>query len=157
MSKTHVILLSLALSILTFSAKSQDLNVLRKKHFNTEKSIAIQGYDPVSYFSESKAKKGTKEFAYNYGNAIYYFSSKANLDIFKANPNKYEPQFGGWCAYAMGNSGEKVEIDPKTFKIIGGKLYLFYHTLFNNTLDTWNKNENTLLQQANTNWKKIFK
>lgn len=157
MSKTLVILLSLTLSILTFSAKSQDLNALRKKHFNTEKSIAIQGYDPVSYFSESKAKKGNKEFAYNYGNAIYYFSSKANMDLFKANPNKYEPQFGGWCAYAMGNSGEKVEIDPKTFIIVGGKLYLFYHTLFNNTLDTWNKNENVLLQQANANWKKIFK
>ena len=121
------------------------------------KRIAIQGYDPVSYFSESKAKKGSKEIAYNYGNAIYYFSSKANMDLFKANPNKYEPQFGGWCAYAMGNSGEKVEIDPKTFKIVGGKLYLFYHTLFNNTLDTWNKNENVLLQQANANWKKIFK
>jgi hypothetical protein len=57
----------------------------------------------------------------------------------------------------MGNTGEKVEVDPKTFKIVGGKLYLFYHTLFNNTLDTWNKSESTLLSQANNNWKKIFK
>jgi YHS domain-containing protein len=154
------ILTTILLLIIQFNALNlfaQDLNALRKKHFNIEKSIAIQGYDPVSYFSESKAKKGSKEIAFNYGNAIYYFSSKANLDLFKANPNKYEPQFGGWCAYAMGNSGDKVEIDPKTFKIVGGKLYLFYHTLFNNTLDTWNKNENVLLQQANANWKKIFK
>ncbi len=60
MSKSLVIFLSLTLGILSFSAKSQDLNALRKKHFNTEKSIAIQGYDPVSYFSESKAKKETK-------------------------------------------------------------------------------------------------
>lgn len=157
MSKSLIIFLCISLSILSFSAKSQDLNTLRKKHFNTEKTIAIQGYDPVSYFSELKAKKGNKEIAYNYGNMLYYFSSKSNLDLFKANPNKYEPQFGGWCAYAMGNTGEKVEVDPKTFKIIGGNLYLYYHTLFNNTLDTWNKNENVLLQQANANWKRIFK
>ena len=151
MIKSIKLLSLLAIIFSSISLHSQDLNALRKKHFNIEKSIAIQGYDPVSYFSESKAKKGSKEIAYNYGNAIYYFSSKANMDLFKANPNKYEPQFGGWCAYAMGNSGEKVEIDPKTFKIVGGKLYLFYHTLFNNTLDTWNKNENVLLQQANAN------
>lgn len=157
MIKSIKLLSLLAIIFSSISLYSQDLNALRKKHFNIEKSIAIQGYDPVSYFSESKAKKGSKEIAYNYGNAIYYFSSKANMDLFKANPNKYEPQFGGWCAYAMGNSGEKVEIDPKTFKIVSGKLYLFYHTLFNNTLDTWNKNENVLLQQANANWKKIFK
>jgi YHS domain-containing protein len=157
MSKTFFLLSTLILSILFFSANSQDINALRKSHFNLEKSIAIQGYDPVSYFLEAKAKKGNKEFAFNYGNAVYYFSSKGNLDLFKSNPTRYEPQFGGWCAYAMGNTGEKVEIDPKTFKITGGKLYLFYHTFLNNTLDSWNKNENILLQHANSNWKKIFK
>ncbi|MBP9933760.1 MAG: hypothetical protein KBF25_08695 [Chitinophagaceae bacterium] len=88
---------------------------------------------------------------------IYYFNSQNNLDLFKALPSKYEPQFGGWCAYAMGNTGEKVEIDPKTLKIIGGKLYLFYHTLFNNTLESWNKNERVLLAKANLNWKQLFK
>ena len=157
MTKPLIFLFIFIFGMLTFSAKSQDVNALRKTHFNLEKSIAIQGYDPVSYFVESKAKKGSKEFNFNYGNAIYYFTSKTNLELFKASPNKYEPQFGGWCAYAMGNTGEKVEIDPKTFKIVGGKLYLFYHSLFNNTLDTWNKNENGLLQQAITNWKRTFK
>jgi len=154
------ILTTILLLIIQFNALNivaQDLNTLRKKHFNIEKSIAIQGYDPVSYFTAAKAIKGNKQYAYNYGNAIYYFSSSTNLELFKALPNKYEPQFGGWCAYAMGNTGEKVEIDPKTFKIVGGKLYLFYHSLFNNTLDTWNKSESSLLQNANANWKKIFK
>ena len=136
---------------------AQDMNALRKKHFNTEKSIAIQGYDPVCYFSESKAKKGSSSFAFNYGNVVYYFLSQTNLDLFKLNPAKYEPQFGGWCAYAMGNTGEKVEIDPKTFKIINGKLYLFYNSLFNNTLKTWNTKEAILLPKSVTNWKNIFK
>jgi|688.fasta_scaffold470317_1 YHS domain-containing protein len=157
MIKSIKLLGLLAFIFSSISLYSQDLNALRKKHFNLEKSIAIQGFDPVSYFTAAKAIKGNKQYAYNYGNAIYYFSSSTNLELFKASPNKYEPQFGGWCAYAMGNTGEKVEIDPKTFKIIGGKLYLFYHTLFNNTLDTWNKSESTLLSQANNNWKKIFK
>jgi len=157
MIKSIKLLGLLAFIFSSISLYSQDLNALRKKHFNLEKSIAIQSFDPVSYFTADKAIKGNKQYAYNYGNAIYYFSSSTNLDLFKASPSKYEPQFGGWCAYAMGNTGEKVEIDPKTFKIIGGKLYLFYHSLFNNTLDTWNKNETNLIPQANTNWKKTFK
>ncbi len=76
--------------------------------------------------------------------------------MFLKNYKTYEPEFGGWCAYAMGNTGEKVEIDPETFKIINGKLYLFYNAYFNNTLKLWNKNEATLLKQANTNWTKYY-
>ena len=136
---------------------AQDLNVLRQKHYNVEKSIALQGYDPVSYFVGASPKKGNPAYAFNYGNILYYFSSQTNLDAFKLNPAKYEPQYGGWCAYAMGNTGEKVEIDPKTFKIINGKLYLFYNSLFNNTLKTWNTKEAILLPKSATNWKNIFK
>ena len=106
---------------------------LRKKHFNLENGLAIQGYDPVAYFTKNKAVKGKKDFAiYNQG-ATYYFSSSENKELFKSNPSKYEPEYGGWCAYAMGAKGEKVEIDPETFKIINGKLFLFYNKFFNNT------------------------
>ena len=62
----------------------------------------------------------------------------------------------GWCAYAMGAKGEKVSIDPETFKIINGKLYLFYNSYFNNTLKSWNKNEPTLKAKADVNWKRIY-
>lgn len=137
--------------------KAQDINDLRKKHFNISNGLAIQGYDPVNYFTEGVAKKGDQQFSFKYGQVIYRFRSKTNLELFKSSPGKYEPQYGGWCAYAMGNTGEKVEIDPKTFKIIDGKLYLFYHTIFNNTLTTWNKNQTQLLTQSINNWKKIFK
>jgi len=128
----------------------------RLTHFNLENKVAIRGYDPVSYFKQSKAVKGKKEIATNFEGVIYNFSSVANRDVFIKKPMNYEPQFGGWCAYAMGSSGEKVEIDPETFKIVEGKLYLFYNAYFNNTLKSWNKDELNLKKKAETNWKKIF-
>jgi YHS domain-containing protein len=74
--------------------------------------------------------KGSKEFAVYHQGVTYYFSSAENKALFKANPAKYEPEYGGWCAYAMGKNGEKVNIDPATFKIMNGKLYLFYNKYF---------------------------
>ena len=76
---------------------------------------------------------------------------------FKKNPAQYEPQYGGWCAYAMGDSGEKVSIDPETFKVLDGKLYLFYNKFFNNTLKSWNKDEAKLKKSADANWSKTFR
>lgn len=149
----------LFVSALIFSLSSfvqaQDAN-LRKTQFNLEKGIAIQGYDPVAYFTQNKAVEGDKANAIFYAGVTYYFSSAANKELFKKDPAKYEPQYGGWCAYAMGAKGEKVEIDPETFKIVNGKLYLFYNKAFNNTLKTWNKDEANLKAAADKNWVKIF-
>lgn len=129
----------------------------RISQYNLENKVAIQGYDPVGYFNQGKAIKGKKEITALYQGVIYKFSSSENKETFLKNPSKYEPQYGGWCAYAMGSAGEKVEINPETFKIIDGKLYLFYNVYFNNTLKSWNKDENNLKSKADTNWKKIFK
>lgn len=129
----------------------------RVKHFNLEKGLAIQGHDPTAYFTQSKAVKGTKQFAATVEGATYYFASAVNKDLFVKDPKKYEPQYGGWCAYAMGATNEKVEIDPETFKIVGGKLYLFYHSWVNNTLTKWNKDEGTLKPKADANWVTKFK
>ena len=129
----------------------------RTSEFNLEKKVAIQGYDPVGYFKLNKAVKGKKEISSNYEGVIYYFSTMENKNLFLKTPAKYEPQYGGWCAYALGDSGDKVEINPETFKIIDGKLFLFYNAYFNNTLKSWNKNEATLKMKADTNWKKIIK
>jgi YHS domain-containing protein len=123
--------------------------------FNLEKGIAVQGYDVVAYFN-GKAEKGSTSLAVIYQGVRYHFSSAANKEEFKKNPGKYEPQYGGWCAYAMGESGEKVEIDPETFKILNGKLYLFYNKRFNNTLKSWNKDEQKLKPKADANWSKLF-
>ncbi len=123
--------------------------------FNLENKIAIQGYDPLSYF-KGKPSKGKKEITATYEGVVYNFSSVANRDAFLKKPTSYEPQYGGWCAYAMGSSGDKVEIDPETFKILDGKLYLFYNAYFNNTLKIWNKDEVNLKKKADTNWKKFI-
>lgn len=137
-------------------AQSQDLSAKRKTDFNLEKGVAIQGYDPVAYVQQNKAVKGSKDLAVFHQGILYYFSSAGNKEEFKKNPTKYEPQYGGWCAYAMGAKGEKVSIDPETFKIVGGKLYLFYNKLFNNTLTDWNKDESNLKSKADLNWQKLF-
>ena len=123
--------------------------------FNLEKGLAVQGYDVVSYF-KNKAEKGSTSLAVIYQGVRYHFSSAANKEEFKKNPGKYEPQYGGWCAYAMGESGEKVEVDPETFKILNGKLYLFYNKRFNNTLKSWNKDEQNLKPKADANWSKLI-
>lgn len=149
------LLLIAAVSLLSVSVQAQD--GLRKKHFNLDNGIAISGYDPVSYFTQNKAVKGNKDMAVYHQGATYYFSSTANKEAFKANPSKFEPEYGGWCAYAMGEKGEKVSIDPETFKIVNGKLYLFYNRFFNNTLKDWNKNEASLKARADANWMKLFR
>lgn len=129
----------------------------RIDQYNLENKVAIQGYDPVAYFTQGKAIKGKKELATSYQGVIYKFLSGENKETFLKNPSKYEPQYGGWCAYAMGSAGEKVEINPETFKIIDGKLYLFYNAYFNNTLKSWNKDETNLKAKADNNWKKTYK
>ena len=141
-------------SIISLNVFSQDINT-RKKHFLTEKGVALSGYDALTYF-QGKLQKGKKEYSYTQEGITYQFTSANNLEIFKKNPSKYEQQFGGWCAYAMGSKGEKVEVDPENYKITNGTLYLFYKNFFSNTLDDWNKDEPKLKKKADENWKKTL-
>ena len=140
--------------VVLFSVSCFSQNAKRLESFNLEKKTGIKGYDPVAYFKQKKAIKGNKELSYTYEGVIYNFSTKENKEAFIKTPTIYEPQYGGWCAYAMGSSGDKVEIDPETFKIIDNKLYLFYNAYFNNTLKSWNKEEKNLKIKADLNWKK---
>lgn len=142
-------------TMLVFSASAQ--KEIRTKHFNHQTGLGIHGYDPVAYFEQNKALKGNKQFAASAEGITYYFSSAINKELFLKDYKKYEPQYGGWCAYAMGANNEKVEIDPETFKIKDGKLFLFYHSVFNNTLQKWNESEKELKIKADKNWTIIFK
>ncbi len=151
------IALFLTFALISYAAFAQDATAIRKKHFNLEDGLAIDGYDPVSYLTQNKAIKGKKEFALVHQGATYYFSSLQNKEEFRRNPVKYEPEYGGWCAYAMGSKGDKVSIDPKTFKVVNGKLYLFYNRFFNNTLTDWNKDEDGLRKKADVNWGKTYR
>ena len=140
---------------LTNLSLAQSTPTVRKQQFNLENNLAIQGYDPVAYFTQKRAVKGSSAITTNYKNVTYRFATTADKDLFLKSPDQYEPQYGGWCAYAMGATGEKVEIDPETFKIIDGKLYLFYHSFINNTLTKWNKDEVNLHKKADASWSKF--
>ncbi len=149
---TYSVILLLAVSY----AQAQTEQV-RKQHFNISKTgLAIEGYDPVAYITEQKAKEGKPEFSNSYKGITYRFANEGNKKLFIANPEKYEPAYGGWCAYAMNYAGKKVEVDPKTFKIIDGKTNLFYNFYFNNTLTDWNKSEPAYKTKADQNWDKII-
>ena len=123
--------------------------------YNTKKGAIANGYDVVAYFG-NKAKKGNKKYTTKYDGVSFRFSSKENLETFKKSPDRYIPQYGGYCAYAIGLDGKKVSINPKTFEIRDNKLYLFYNSWGTNTLELWNKEGAEKLQkQADINWKKI--
>ncbi len=127
----------------------------QKIDYNIQKGFVANGYDVVSYFS-NKAVKGNAKFTHAFDCASYKFSSKENLDNFKSNTAMYIPQYGGYCAYAMGKNGEKVSVNPKTFEIRDGKLYLFYNSWGTNTLEIWLKEEPKALQKkADGTWEKI--
>lgn len=120
---------------------------------NQSDGIAIDGYDVVAYFTEDKAVEGTKDYATQYYGLWYYFSSEKHLDLFKANPQKYLPEYGGWCAYAVATKSQKMGVDPETFEIRDGKLYLFYNGFFNNTLKDWKQeNPKELVKKGDQNW-----
>lgn len=147
--KTTILIL---LFLFIYSGIAMAQPALRAKHFNLENGLAIQGFDPVAYFTQHKAVKGNKQYVATSDGVKYYFATTANKNLFLKDIKKYEPQYGGWCAYAMGATNEKVEIDPETFKIINGKLYLFYHSWVNNTLTKWNEDEVNLKKKADANW-----
>ncbi|GAB3521162.1 YHS domain-containing (seleno)protein [Photobacterium alginatilyticum] len=113
--------------------------------------IAIKGYDPVAYFTESKALKGNKAFTATYKNAIYQFSSADNRDAFKAEPDKYAPQYGGYCAFGVA-MGKKFETDPNAWKVVDNKLYL---NLDKSVQKRWLEDVPGYINTANTNWSTI--
>ncbi|MEP3299105.1 MAG: YHS domain-containing (seleno)protein [Pseudoruegeria sp.] len=85
--------------------------------------VAISGYDPVGYFSDSEATKGSEEYTATYKNAIYHFSSAENRDLFRAAPSSYAPQYGGYCAFGV-TMEKKFDVDPEAWRIVDNKLYL---------------------------------
>ena len=123
--------------------------------YNTKKGFVAEGYDVVAYFN-NKAVEGSKKFITTYNDVKFKFSTKDNLETFKKSPKKYVPEYGGFCAYAIGVKGKKVSIDPKTFEIRDEKLYLFYNSWGTNTLELWQKEgAPKLKKQADINWSKL--
>ncbi|MEZ4875236.1 MAG: YHS domain-containing (seleno)protein [Flavobacteriaceae bacterium] len=141
------LLISLCVTLLSLPFYSQEA-------YNAKDGIAIDGYDVVSYF-EGIAAKGSAEFTSDFEGVTFWFASEDHRMEFEKAPLKYAPQYGGYCAYAMGKSGEKVSINPTSFLITEGKLYLFYHRWGVNTLKKWKKEgPESLRVKADENWKK---
>lgn len=127
----------------------------QKIDYNTKNGFAANGYDVVAYFND-KALKGNKTFIAEFEGILFKFLSLANLNTFNNNPEKYIPQYGGYCAYAVAVKSSKVSINPEAFIIDDDKLYLFYNAWGTNTLNLWQQENPTVLKQkADKNWQKI--
>ncbi|WP_229724541.1 YHS domain-containing (seleno)protein [Winogradskyella forsetii] len=114
-----------------------------------------EGYDVVAYFNR-EAVEGSDDYKTAHDGVNYKFISQENLNTFLENPKAYMPQYGGYCAYAVAKDSKKVSIDPETFEIRDGKLYLFYNSWGNNTLKKWQKeNVKGLQKKADLNWEAI--
>lgn len=148
--KTILIFLA---SIICVTSFGQAENALRRRNFNHDNGIAMRDFDPVSYF-KGKPMKGEAKYTVIHKGITYYFVNQANKDDFKKAPEKFEPMYGGWCAYNMGLNGSQVKVDPTTYKIIAGKLYLFSNNNGKNMLLKWNGNEKKLKANADATWTK---
>ena len=114
--------------------------------------VAINGYDPVAYFTENRAMKGSEEYSYDWLGAPWYFVSAKHRELFQSDPVRYAPQYGGYCAGEVVGGSVTVDIDPEAFKIIDGKLYLIYDKT---NADDFAAHAADNIPQADANWPKI--
>ena len=113
---------------------------------------AIQGHDPVAYFTEGRPVEGSRKYSYEWQGATWRFASAANRDRFAQAPEKYAPQYGGYCAYGVAN-GYAVKIDPQAWSVVDGKLYLNYSPAVQ---ADWKKDVPGYIRQADANWPKVL-
>ena len=135
-------------------------NIAYAQSVNMDASkLANNGFDVVNYFTTNTAEKGSIEFSTINDGATYYFVSAENLKSFKENPSNYLPQFDGYCAFAVAKMNKKVPVNPETFRIDDGKLYLFYNDFWEgkpfNTIVPWLNNEAEMEKMAMNNWKTL--
>lgn len=125
-------------------------NDTKRPIFTTEEG-AIKGYDPVAYFSVGMPVKGKKEYTCKWMESMWYFASDENRQIFESNPDKYAPQYGGYCAYGVA-MGELYKVEPDSWGIVDGKLYLNFDS---DIQKDWQADQNNFITQGDLNWPKI--
>ncbi len=116
------------------------------------KGVAVGGYDPVAYFSEGKPVPGLTSLTLEHNGATWRFASEANREAFKADPAKYAPQYGGYCAWAV-SQGYTAKGDPEAWSIVGGKLYLNYDK---QVRAGWEKDAAGNIRKGDANWPKVL-
>lgn len=117
----------------------------------TSDNLKLKGYDPVAYFTIGKPVKGDAKFEYKWMDAAYRFSNQENLELFKKAPEKYAPQYGSYCAYAV-SQGYTAPVDPEAFDIVNGKLYLNYSK---SVQKKWREKRDDYIASADQNWPEI--
>lgn len=132
---------------------------LQQQHNLLGESVGLASYDPVAYFPEGGGKpaRGLISISYQYEGVTYRFSSPENLNRFKQNPAKYLPAYGGWCAWAVAELGKRVDIDPESFVIKDGKLYVFYRDPALDTRSLWQKDVAGFVQKGDVKWRELSK
>ena len=123
------------------------MNAQQKQVF-TKNNIAVNGYDVVAYFTDSNAVKGTEEHAVSWKDAKWLFAKAEHASLFKANPDKYAPQYGGYCAFGC-SRGYKAKTDPDAWTIVNGKLYLNYNAAVKNT---WSRDMENYIKKSDAAW-----
>lgn len=116
-------------------------------------NLAVEGHDPVAYFTDGEPVKGKSDFTTTYNGAEFRFASQDNLDTFLAEPAKYAPQYGGYCAWAV-SQGYTAKGDADHWAIVDGKLYLNYNK---KVQDTWNEDRAGFITSADENWPTVLK
>jgi YHS domain-containing protein len=113
--------------------------------------VAIMGYDPVAYFTDNRAVKGSEQYSYDWLGTPWHFASPEHMAMFVGDPIKYAPQYGGYCAGEVALGSVTINIDPEAFKIIDGKLYLIYDKPHADEFASVSDN----ISLADANWPKI--
>lgn len=151
------ILLASMLSVATLCAASPA--ELRHKNNLLGENVGVAGYDPVSYFPEGggKPQRGLIGVSAEYEGVTYRFASEEHRSRFQKNPAKYLPAYGGWCAWAAGELGKRVDVDPESFEIRDGRLYLFYRDSRLDTRTLWLPKAQELINKADSNWPSLQK
>lgn len=114
----------------------------------TTNGVAVNGYDPVAYFTDRKPVKGSDKYTATYQGATFHFASAAHRDTFTANPGNFAPQYGGYCAFGTAQ-GHKATTEPQAFTVVDNKLYLNYN---DSVLKTWRQDVSGNIDKADTNW-----
>lgn len=145
-STARLALLTALVAAAAWAAEKAPYNSNRRR-------VAVEGTDVVAYFTQSRPVRGREEFQHEFGGALWRFTSAENRDLFAADPAKYAPQFGGYCAWAV-SRGYTAEIDPRAWRIVNGKLYLNYSL---DVRERWERDRTENILRAERNWPGVLK
>lgn len=144
-SKVGWVVAGLALSVMALASSAGE--------FNESNGVAIKGYDPVAFLKDNKPVRGKEDLRFEYKGSTFVFASAENRAAFAANPDKYAPQYGGYCAFGTAR-GYKADIDPSTFTVIDGRLYLNYNAQVQRE---WAADTVRFIRQADERWPTVSK